>query len=104
MAAVNNVPHLVDKKGEDEMGGWIIQAKRLKSIIMSCLPDDIMESVISCKISKATWTDLVHNFEGQPNLKKDFQENSNDEVDERSSEEYLKDLDIEFHERALLAN
>ncbi|GKF40248.1 hypothetical protein Tco_0120309, partial [Tanacetum coccineum] len=34
----------------------------------------------------------------------DFQENSIDELDERSSEEYLKDLDIEFHERALLAN
>ncbi|GJT35332.1 hypothetical protein Tco_0925751 [Tanacetum coccineum] len=34
----------------------------------------------------------------------DFQENSDDEVDDRSSEEYLRDLDIEFHERALLAN
>ncbi|GJU39122.1 hypothetical protein Tco_1192079 [Tanacetum coccineum] len=38
------------------------------------------------------------------NVIQDFQENSDDEVDERSSEEYLKDLDIEFHERALLAN
>ncbi|GKC78352.1 hypothetical protein Tco_1129126, partial [Tanacetum coccineum] len=34
----------------------------------------------------------------------DFQENFDDEVDERSSEEYLRDLDIEYHERALLAN
>ncbi|GJW37424.1 reverse transcriptase domain-containing protein [Tanacetum coccineum] len=34
----------------------------------------------------------------------DFQEHSDDEVDERSSEEYLRDLDIEYHERALLAN
>ncbi|GJU91493.1 hypothetical protein Tco_1303916 [Tanacetum coccineum] len=34
----------------------------------------------------------------------DFQENSNDETDERSSEEYLRDLELEFHERALLAN
>ncbi|GJS62340.1 hypothetical protein Tco_0657124 [Tanacetum coccineum] len=34
----------------------------------------------------------------------DFQENSDDEVDERTSEEYLRYLDIEFHERALLAN
>nr|GEU30167.1 hypothetical protein [Tanacetum cinerariifolium] len=33
-----------------------------------------------------------------------FQENSDDEVDERSSEDYLKDLDIEFHKRALLEN
>ncbi|GJR91420.1 retrovirus-related pol polyprotein from transposon TNT 1-94 [Tanacetum coccineum] len=38
------------------------------------------------------------------NVIKDFQENSNDEVDERSSEEHLRDLDIEFHERALLTN
>ncbi|GJY34906.1 retrovirus-related pol polyprotein from transposon TNT 1-94 [Tanacetum coccineum] len=49
--------------------------------------NDIMESIISCETAKATWTNLVHIFE-----------------DERSSEEYLKDLDIEFHERALLAN
>ncbi|GJT30815.1 hypothetical protein Tco_0911090 [Tanacetum coccineum] len=33
----------------------------------------------------------------------DFQENFDDEVDERSSEEYLRDLDIKYHERALLA-
>ncbi|GJR33984.1 hypothetical protein Tco_1209668 [Tanacetum coccineum] len=38
------------------------------------------------------------------NVIQDFQENSDDEVDERSSEEYLKDLDIEFHERSLLVN
>ncbi|GJX30950.1 retrovirus-related pol polyprotein from transposon TNT 1-94 [Tanacetum coccineum] len=38
------------------------------------------------------------------NIIHDFQENSDNEVDERSSEEYLRDLDIEFHERALLAN
>nr|GEV01926.1 retrovirus-related Pol polyprotein from transposon TNT 1-94 [Tanacetum cinerariifolium] len=35
---------------------------------------------------------------------KDFQENSDDEVDERSSKEYLRDLEIEYHERAPLAN
>ncbi|GJS57196.1 hypothetical protein Tco_0651980, partial [Tanacetum coccineum] len=34
----------------------------------------------------------------------DFLENSDDEADERTSEEYLKYLEIEFHERALLAN
>ncbi|GJX67779.1 hypothetical protein Tco_0303506 [Tanacetum coccineum] len=38
------------------------------------------------------------------NVIQDFQENSDDEVDERTSEEYLRDLDIEFHERALLPN
>ncbi|GJW30232.1 retrovirus-related pol polyprotein from transposon TNT 1-94 [Tanacetum coccineum] len=204
----------------------VVQDQRLKSIIMSCLPDDIMESVISCEIAKATWTELVHSFEGpldtkenrimdlkleyqtfrakptesllqtytryktllnelandgvnlsqheinigfvnslpekwltfsqglrnanhtqtldlddiygrfvyednliqrryldtkkalittpssiaiftaffSNNVIQDFQENFDDEVDERSSEEYLKDLDTEFHERALLEN
>ncbi|GJS36074.1 retrovirus-related pol polyprotein from transposon TNT 1-94 [Tanacetum coccineum] len=38
------------------------------------------------------------------NVIQDFQENFDDEVDERSSEEYLRDLNIEYHERALLAN
>nr|GEY27861.1 hypothetical protein [Tanacetum cinerariifolium] len=38
------------------------------------------------------------------NVIQDFQENSDDEVDERSSEEYLRDLEIEYHERSLLAN
>ncbi|GJV58772.1 hypothetical protein Tco_1464872 [Tanacetum coccineum] len=131
----------------------VVQDQRLKSIIMSWLPDEIMESVISCVSAKETWTDLVHSFEGpsdtQENrimdLKLKYQtfraksteslsqtytryktllnelandgvnlskheinistgENSDDEVDERSSEEYLKDLDIEYQERALLAN
>ncbi|GKA30960.1 retrovirus-related pol polyprotein from transposon TNT 1-94 [Tanacetum coccineum] len=72
------------------------QDQRLNNIIISCLPDDIMKSVISCTTAKETWTDLIHSFE-------DFQENSDDEVDERTSEEYLRDSDIEFHERALLA-
>ncbi|GJY51864.1 hypothetical protein Tco_0442711 [Tanacetum coccineum] len=119
----------------------VVQDQRLKSIIMSCLPDKIMESVISCVSEKETWTGLVHSFEDiygrfvyednliqrrysdtkkalittpsstlistaffSNNVIQDFQENSNDEVDERSSEEYLRDLDIEYHKRALLAN
>nr|GEV24569.1 retrovirus-related Pol polyprotein from transposon TNT 1-94 [Tanacetum cinerariifolium] len=36
---------------------------------MSCLPDDIMDSVISCETAKATWTDLVHSFEGPSDTK-----------------------------------
>ncbi|GKE56634.1 hypothetical protein Tco_1495819 [Tanacetum coccineum] len=40
------------------------QDQRLKSLIISCLPDDITESVISCATTKKTWTDLVHSFEG----------------------------------------
>ncbi|GJZ93586.1 hypothetical protein Tco_0665651 [Tanacetum coccineum] len=215
MATVNDVPQLVDKKGAKPAKGdakpesqWtlderrvVVQDQRLKSIIMSCLPYDIMESVISCVSAKEIWSDLVHSFESPSNTKEnrimdlkikyqnfraksteslshtytryktllnelandginlskheinvgfmnsllekwltfsyglrnanltqtfdladiydstlistaffsnnviqDFQENSDDEVDERTSEEYLKDLDIEYHERALLAN
>ncbi|GJS40090.1 retrovirus-related pol polyprotein from transposon TNT 1-94 [Tanacetum coccineum] len=36
---------------------------------MSCLPDDVMESVISCVSAKETWTDLVHSFEGPSDTK-----------------------------------
>ncbi|GJU71876.1 hypothetical protein Tco_1263281 [Tanacetum coccineum] len=38
------------------------------------------------------------------NVIQDFQENSDDEVDEKTSEEYLRDLDIKYHERSLFAN
>ncbi|GJS81913.1 hypothetical protein Tco_0748454 [Tanacetum coccineum] len=152
----------------------VVQDQRLKSIIMSCLPNDILELVISCKTTKATWTDLVHSFEGPSDTKKNrimdlkleyqtlraklskslsqtytryktlLNELANDGVNlskheinvgfvnslpekwlnfsqglrnanhthtldltdiyGRSSEEYLRDLDIEFYERALLAN
>ncbi|GJT70514.1 hypothetical protein Tco_1029800 [Tanacetum coccineum] len=36
---------------------------------MSCLLDDIIESVIRCETTKATWTDLVHSFEGLSDTK-----------------------------------
>ncbi|GJX90758.1 hypothetical protein Tco_0344084 [Tanacetum coccineum] len=59
-------------KGADKPESqWTLDERRvvnqdqcLKSIIISCLPDDIMESVISCETTKSTWTDLVHSFEG----------------------------------------
>ncbi|GJV40002.1 hypothetical protein Tco_1418442 [Tanacetum coccineum] len=35
------------------------QDKRLKSIIISCLPNDIMKFVIKCATAKAMWTGLV---------------------------------------------
>ncbi|GJQ95519.1 hypothetical protein Tco_0006658 [Tanacetum coccineum] len=47
----------------------VVQDQCLKSIIMSCLPDDIIESVISCETTKATWTDLVYSFEGPSDTK-----------------------------------
>nr|GEZ18198.1 retrovirus-related Pol polyprotein from transposon TNT 1-94 [Tanacetum cinerariifolium] len=47
----------------------VVQDQSLKSIIMSCLSDDIMKSVISCVSAKETWTDLVHSFKGPSNTK-----------------------------------
>lgn len=45
------------------------QDQRMKSIIISCLPDDIMELVINCPTAKQTWTDLVHSYEGPSDTK-----------------------------------
>ncbi|GKC97202.1 hypothetical protein Tco_1167477 [Tanacetum coccineum] len=41
----------------------VVEDQRLKSIIMSCLPNDIMESIISCVSAKETWTDLAKSTE-----------------------------------------
>ncbi|GJX74488.1 hypothetical protein Tco_0313083 [Tanacetum coccineum] len=38
------------------------------------------------------------------NVVQGFQENFDDEADERSNKEYHRDLELEFHKRALLAN
>ncbi|GJW93368.1 hypothetical protein Tco_0173040 [Tanacetum coccineum] len=35
------------------------QDKILKSIIISCLPNDVMKSVIKCKTTKEMWNDLI---------------------------------------------
>ncbi|GJR85042.1 retrovirus-related pol polyprotein from transposon TNT 1-94 [Tanacetum coccineum] len=40
------------------------QDKRLKSIIISCLPNDVMKFVIKCTTAKAIWTDLILAYEG----------------------------------------
>ncbi|GKD60973.1 hypothetical protein Tco_1298482 [Tanacetum coccineum] len=87
MAAESTVPQLVNKKGgpyqpktvEGEImpeSQWtnderrvVNQDQRLKSISISCLPDDIMELVISYETTKATWTDLVHSFESLSDTK-----------------------------------
>ncbi|GKA51324.1 hypothetical protein Tco_0744520, partial [Tanacetum coccineum] len=45
------------------------QDKRLKNIIISCLPNDIMKSVIKCTTTKAMWTDLVLAHEGPSKTK-----------------------------------
>ncbi|GJW18652.1 retrovirus-related pol polyprotein from transposon TNT 1-94 [Tanacetum coccineum] len=43
--------------------------QRLKSLIMSVLPDDQMNSVINCLIAKSTWDDLILYHEGPSNVK-----------------------------------
>ncbi|GKA01419.1 hypothetical protein Tco_0674084 [Tanacetum coccineum] len=62
-----------DAKNESQWTAYkrrvVVQDQRLKSIIISCLPDDIMESVISCVSAKETWTNLVHSFEGPSDTK-----------------------------------
>ncbi|GKA07376.1 retrovirus-related pol polyprotein from transposon TNT 1-94 [Tanacetum coccineum] len=45
------------------------QDKRLKSIIISCLPNDIMKFVIKCKTAKAMWNDLILAHEGPSDTK-----------------------------------
>ncbi|GJX90784.1 hypothetical protein Tco_0344110 [Tanacetum coccineum] len=124
------------------------QDKRLKSIIISCLPNDIMKYVIKCTTAKAMWIDLVLAHEGPSETKdtkiaalrlkfnafkalegekvnatftrlkcllNDLENNgvsyphaedsdSDVEEDTRSSSEFLADLNVEFHDRALLAN
>ncbi|GJR28288.1 hypothetical protein Tco_1104520 [Tanacetum coccineum] len=78
---------------------------RLKSLIMSVLPDDKMNSVINCLTAKSTWDDLILYHEGPSNVKEsmDFQDSPDDEEDKRSNYEYLNDLEEEYQARALLA-
>ncbi|GKB01735.1 retrovirus-related pol polyprotein from transposon TNT 1-94 [Tanacetum coccineum] len=70
--------------------------QQLKSLIMCVLSDDQMNSIINCLTAKSTWDDLILYHE-------DFQDSPDDEEDTRSSQEYMNDLEEEFHERALLA-
>ncbi|GKB92072.1 hypothetical protein Tco_0964344 [Tanacetum coccineum] len=129
------------------------QDKRLKSILISCLPNDVMKSVIKCTTTKAIWTDLILTHEGPSKIKDtkiaalrlkfnsfkalegekvngtftrlkksnrftiqasnskalicnpSMPDNDFDiEEDQRSSSEFLADLNVEFHERALFEN
>nr|GEV69027.1 hypothetical protein [Tanacetum cinerariifolium] len=45
------------------------QDKRLKSNIISFLPNDVMKAVIKCRNAKATWNDLILAREGQSNTR-----------------------------------
>ncbi|GKD22354.1 hypothetical protein Tco_1224057 [Tanacetum coccineum] len=60
---------------------------------------DTKKALITTPSSTAISTAFFSN-----NVIQDFQENFDDEVDERSSDEYLRDLDIEYQERALLSS
>ncbi|GJZ72937.1 hypothetical protein Tco_0637083 [Tanacetum coccineum] len=132
--------------------------QRLKSLIMSILLDDQMNSIINCLTAKSTWNDLILYHEGHSDMKEsrntsqvkeydlaslfgklkykenlidsiyetknekslvsatllstaffststvqDFQDSLDDEEDTRSIQEYLNDLEEEYHIRALLA-
>ncbi|GJV30583.1 hypothetical protein Tco_1387031 [Tanacetum coccineum] len=46
--------------------------QRLKSLIMSVLPDDQMNSVINCKTAKATLEDLILYHEGPSHVKENM--------------------------------
>ncbi|GJT07881.1 hypothetical protein Tco_0842343 [Tanacetum coccineum] len=45
------------------------QDKILKSIIISCLPNDVMKSVIKCTTAQSMWNDLVLAHEGPSNTR-----------------------------------
>nr|GEV18960.1 retrovirus-related Pol polyprotein from transposon TNT 1-94 [Tanacetum cinerariifolium] len=93
--------------------------QRLKSLILSVLPDDQMNFVINCLTVKSTWDDLILYHERPSdvkessgpkncaitplNSKKDFQDSPDDEEDKRSIHEYLNDLEEEYQAKALLA-
>nr|GEX55532.1 hypothetical protein [Tanacetum cinerariifolium] len=89
MAAVNDVPQLVDKKG-DIYGRFVYEDNLIQRTY-----SDTKKALITIPSSSTISTAFFSN-----NVIQDFQENSDDEVDERSSEEYLRDLDIEYQERA----
>ncbi|GJZ94063.1 retrovirus-related pol polyprotein from transposon TNT 1-94 [Tanacetum coccineum] len=64
--------------------------QRLKSLILSVLPDDPMNSDINCLIAKSTWDDLILYHEGPFDVKesRDFQDSPDDEKDTGSSHEF----------------
>ncbi|GKA02080.1 hypothetical protein Tco_0674745 [Tanacetum coccineum] len=75
-----NLLQLLDSRGgshvtnvlefdKEDFTSWIVrrlanQDKRLKSIIISCLPNDVTKSVIKCQTAKAMWNDLILAHEG----------------------------------------
>ncbi|GJS03339.1 hypothetical protein Tco_0319847 [Tanacetum coccineum] len=68
--------------------------QRLKSLILSVLLNDQINSVINYLTAKSTWDVLLLFHEGPSDVKnsREFQDNLDDEEDTRSSHEYLDDL------------
>nr|GEZ63684.1 retrovirus-related Pol polyprotein from transposon TNT 1-94 [Tanacetum cinerariifolium] len=101
--------------------------QRLRSLIMFVPQDDQMNSFINCETKKSTWDDLILYHEGPFDVKENkvmdlklcyntfrFKESENItqtftrykalmNKDIRSSQEYMNDLEMDFHERTLLA-
>ncbi|GJR73515.1 retrovirus-related pol polyprotein from transposon TNT 1-94 [Tanacetum coccineum] len=85
--------------------------QRLKSLIMSVLPDDQMNFVINCLTAKSTWDNLILYHEGPFDVKESrvmdlklcYNTFKFKEEDTRSSKEYMNDLEEEYQARALLA-
>ncbi|GJR35302.1 hypothetical protein Tco_1210986 [Tanacetum coccineum] len=109
-------------KIKDQEARLANQDKRLKSIIISFLPHDVMKAIIKCKTAKAMWNDLILAHEGPSDtrntkiaalrlkfnafkaLECEKDSDSNVEEDLRSNSEFIADLNAECHERDLLAN
>ncbi|GJT52096.1 retrovirus-related pol polyprotein from transposon TNT 1-94 [Tanacetum coccineum] len=153
-----NLPQLLDLRGgshvtnvhafdKEDFTSWKV------SIIISCLPNDVMKSVIKCKTAKETWNNLILAHEGpsdtrdtkiaalrlklnafkslegqkvngtftrlkcllndlenngvtipQAEVNATFDSDSDVEEDQRTNNEFMADLNAEYHERALLEN
>ncbi|GKA24500.1 hypothetical protein Tco_0710533 [Tanacetum coccineum] len=98
MAAISNVPQLVDKKG----GSYSAVAPRLEprkfnkwKKCMLCYLTRMEPYYIQC-IKDGPFKPKTTEGANKPKSQwiPDFQENFDDEADERSSEEYLKDLEL----------
>ncbi|GKB88518.1 hypothetical protein Tco_0960790 [Tanacetum coccineum] len=108
---ISNGPYIPMAAGQRKPEGqWTADERkaanldqRLKSLIMSVLPDDQMNSVINCLTAKSTWDDLILYHEGPSDVKERIDYSPDDEEDTRSSHEYLNDLEEEYQARALLA-
>ncbi|GKD90452.1 retrovirus-related pol polyprotein from transposon TNT 1-94 [Tanacetum coccineum] len=74
---MKNGPFIPMTDGQRNLEGqWTIDERktanldqRLKSLIMSVLPDDQMNSVINCLTTKSTWDDLILYHEGPSDVK-----------------------------------